>query len=145
MADNAPTGPAPDLRGLTSLNPLHGRVSAIHASLFFNLFCEEKQLHLARALAGLLSPEPGSMIFGTQIGPAEKGLTSYTSGESWVLFCHSPESWVQMWDDLVFEKGAVKVGTKLLYVKRKDFEHDEGASQPVPLLFWSVIRLKMQL
>jgi hypothetical protein len=141
MTANAPTGPAPDLRSLTSLNPLHGRVSAIHASLCFHLFCEEKQVHLARALAGLLSPEPGSMIFGTQIGIAEKGFMSYTSGESWLLFCHSPESWVQMWDGLVFDEGVVNVRTKLLYVERKDFEHEEGFSQSLPLLLWSVTRL----
>src|SRR5258708_40282232 len=35
-------GPAPDLRStsLTSLNPLRGRVFAIHASCFFHLFSE---------------------------------------------------------------------------------------------------------
>src|SRR5260221_1164480 len=34
-AVNTLTGPAPDLRSLASLNPLHGRVSAIHTSLLF--------------------------------------------------------------------------------------------------------------
>ncbi|KAI0278205.1 hypothetical protein BGY98DRAFT_1096883 [Russula aff. rugulosa BPL654] len=48
-----PSGSVPDLRSLTSLNPLRGRVFAIHASSFFHSFSEEKQLHLARALAGL--------------------------------------------------------------------------------------------
>jgi len=43
----------------------------MYASLLFHLFSEEKQLHLLRALAGLLSPEPGSMIFGLHIGLAE--------------------------------------------------------------------------
>jgi len=141
MAANAPTGPAPDLRSLTSLNPLHGRVSAMHASLLFHLFNEEKQLHLARALAGLLSPEPGSMIFGLHIGLAERGFMTYTPGGSRPRFCHSPESWAQMWDGLVFEKDMVKVWAKLLHVERKDFEGDEVSSHPLPLLLWSVTRL----
>jgi len=29
---------------------------------------------VARALAGLLSPEPGSVIFGMQVGLPEKGF-----------------------------------------------------------------------
>ena len=140
-AANAPTGPAPDLHSLTSLNPLHGRVSAIHASLLFHIFSEEKQLHLSRALAGLLSPEPGSMIFGLHIGLAERGFMSYTLGDSRLLFCHSPESWVEMWDGLVFEKGVVKVRTKLVHVERKDFKGDEVSSQSLAILLWSVTRL----
>ena len=45
------TTSASPLLGLTSLNPLRGHVSAIHASSFFHLFGEAEQLHLARALA----------------------------------------------------------------------------------------------
>ena len=66
---------------------------------------------------------------------------SYTPGGSRLLFCHSPESWVEMWDGFVFEKDVVKVRTKLLHVERKDFEGDEVSSQSLPLLFWSVTRL----
>jgi len=138
MVANAPTGPAPHLRSLTSLNPLRGRVSAIHATSFFHLFNEEKQLHLARALAGLLSPEPGSMIFGLHLGLAEKGSTLW---EMHHLFCHSPESWAQVWDGLVFEKGMVKVQAKLVHIESKSFEGDEASTRLVPFLFWSVTRL----
>ncbi|KAH9957867.1 hypothetical protein BJV74DRAFT_415164 [Russula compacta] len=97
-AANAPTGPTPELRGLTSLNPLHGRVAAIHATSFFHLFGEEKQLHLARALAGLLSPEPGSIIFGSHLGLAEKGFAPLAPGRNHSLFCHSPVTWAGLWD-----------------------------------------------
>jgi hypothetical protein len=140
-AANAPTGPAPDLRSLASLNPLHGRVSAIHASSFFHLFNEEKQLHLARALAGLLSPEPGSVIFGSHVGLAEKGFKPSERERGGFMFCHSPESWVQMWDGLVFEKGEVTVQAELVYVERKYFEGDETSVQSVAFLSWSVTRL----
>lgn len=137
-AADAASGPAPDLHSLTSLNPLRGRVSAIHASSFFHLFGEEKQLYLARALAGLLSPEPGSMIFGLHIGAAEKGFTLL--GGDHRMFCHSPETWVQMWDGVVFEKGVVIVQTKLVEVERKRFEGGEAPAQRVSILVWSVTR-----
>lgn len=140
-AAKAPTGPAPDLRSLTSLNPLHGRVSAIHASSFFHLFGEENQLHLARALAGLLSPKPGSAIFGMHVGLAEKGFKPSEKERGAFMFCHSPESWVQMWDGLVFEKGEVTVQAKLFNVERRYFEGDETSVQYVAFLSWSVTRL----
>jgi len=139
-ATNAPIGPAPDLRGLTSLNPLRGRVSAIHVSSLFHLFSEEKQLHLARALAGLLSPEPGSMIFGLHIGLEEKGIMPPKEATQ-PLFCHSPESWAQVWDGLVFEKSVVNVQTKLVRVEGRNFEGDEISVQSIPLLVWSVTHL----
>ncbi|CDO72721.1 hypothetical protein BN946_scf184990.g4 [Trametes cinnabarina] len=60
-----PVDTLPDLSALTSLNPSRGHVSAIHSSAFFHLFDEEKQEHIARAMGGLLSPEPGSIILGT--------------------------------------------------------------------------------
>jgi hypothetical protein len=132
---NALTGPAPALRSLTSLNPLHGRVSVIHASFFFHLFNEENQLHAARALAGLLSAAPGSMIFGQHLALPEKGFRSV---ESYRLFCHSPATWADLWDGQVFEKGSVKVQTHLVEISSED------RGVPIPyasLLIWSVARL----
>ncbi|KAI0275321.1 hypothetical protein BC834DRAFT_852251 [Gloeopeniophorella convolvens] len=138
---NAPTGPAPDLRSLTSLNPLHGRTSAIHASAFFHLFDEEQQLHLARALAGLLSPEPGSIMFGAHGGRHEKGFRErLRHGEQ--VFCHSPESWSELWNGQVFEQGTVKVEVTLVQVERRILP--EGVDDEVgfqELMIWSVTRL----
>ena len=57
------------------------------------------------------------------------------------MFCHSPESWVQMWDGLVFEKGEVTVQAKLFNVERRYFEGDETSVQYVAFLSWSVTRL----
>jgi len=137
-----PSGSALDLRSLTSLNSLHGRVFAIHASAFFHLFSEEKQLHLARALAGLLSPEPGSMIFGLHIGaPEKKGLQPSISRRDHHLWCHSPESWTELWDGLVFEKGVVKVYTKLVHRERRNLQPDAPQNAMITLLVWSVTRL----
>ncbi|KAG1830474.1 hypothetical protein EV424DRAFT_1315528, partial [Suillus variegatus] len=64
------SSPTIDLSSLKSLNPLHGHISAINATRLFHLFTEDKQLHLAGALAGLLSAQPGSVICDYQGSPA---------------------------------------------------------------------------
>ncbi|KAM5531491.1 hypothetical protein V8D89_014816 [Ganoderma adspersum] len=138
-----PNEPRPDLSTLTSLNPLRGHVSAIHASSFFHLFSEEKQLELAKALAGLLSPELGSVILGAHGGAPEKGLRVETFGPNShevKMFCHSPESWTAMWDGEVFERGTVKVETDLIEVKRTDLV-DVPEETKFYIQLWSVTRL----
>ncbi|KAG2079285.1 hypothetical protein BDR04DRAFT_1086505 [Suillus decipiens] len=128
--DTSPT-PAIDLSSLKSLNPLHGRISAINAISFFHLFNEEKQLHVARALAGLLSAQPGSIICGQQVGAVEKGMVNNSvAGPDHWLFAHSPQSWTSLWDGKVFKKGSVKVEAELV----------EVASRRV-MIKWSVVRL----
>jgi hypothetical protein len=137
-----PEGPALDLGSLTSLNPLHGRVFAINASSFFHLFSEASQLHVARALAGLLSPEPGSVIFGEHLSTAEKGFTASPFGLGDQMFCHCPESWAQLWDGVVFEKGMVDVKAKLL--QRESGDPDAQLNTffvKYTVLAWSVTRL----
>jgi hypothetical protein len=127
-----PDSPEPDLKTLTSLNPLHGRISAIHASGFFHLFDESKQLHLARALAGLLSPVPGSIICGRHRALPEKGTTvQRLLGAS--MFCHSPQTWTEMWDGVIFPKGSIEVDTQLV-------ELDIGGHKNLYMM-WSVKRL----
>ncbi|EIW76285.1 hypothetical protein CONPUDRAFT_111132, partial [Coniophora puteana RWD-64-598 SS2] len=109
-----PNTPYPDLNTLSSLNPLSGHVSAIHASKFFHLFDEAKQKHLARALGGLLSPEPGSIIFGAHVSAKEKGVVKFdVLSSSFDMFCHSPESWAELWDGDVFRKGTVRVDANI--------------------------------
>lgn len=46
------------------------------------------------------------------------------------VFCHSPESWVAMWDGKVFAKGKVRVDATMKW-------EDRGFWQ----LQWSVVRL----
>ncbi|KAL7285813.1 hypothetical protein ACG7TL_000922 [Trametes sanguinea] len=136
-----PEGPIPDLPTLTSLNPLRGHVTAIHTSLFFHLFDEQQQQHVARALAGLLSPEPGSMIMGLHAAHSEKGLKHLWFGKddeaTFSLFGHSPESWTELWNGEVFKKGTVKVDAQL-----QERDSDGGApGSKVMFLIWCVTRL----
>lgn len=138
-----PSEPRPDLSTLTSLNPLRGHVSAIHASSFFHLFSEEKQLQLAKALAGLLSPEPGSVLLGAHGGRPVKGLRveMYRPNSHGItMFCHCPESWKELWDGQVFKKGTVKVEAGLVEIERKDLTHISEETK-FYLLWWSVTRL----
>ncbi|OJA19466.1 hypothetical protein AZE42_10740 [Rhizopogon vesiculosus] len=127
-SDDLSSAPASDLSSLESLNPLHGRISVINATRLFHLFNEDKQLHLARALAGLLSAQPGSVICGDQVGVLEKGITTHNLAGS-QLFAHSPETWSSMWDGDVFRKGSVKVETHMLHGNRNI------------MLRWSVTKL----
>lgn len=134
LSEDVPSASAIDLSSLQSLNPLHGRISAINATRLFHCFTEDKQLHLARALAGLLSAQPGSVIFGDQIGAHESGVvSSELFGVSHQVFCHSPQTWSSLWDGEVFPKGSVKVETDLFKVIVK-----EGR---LLLMRWSVTRL----
>jgi len=108
----------PPLISLTSLTPLRGHVSVIHISSVFHLFSENQQLHLAHALGGLLSSRSGSMIFGSHIGQRSKGfgfpLLAASDGRR--MFCHSPESWREMWES-VFPQGTMKVDAELQKTK----------------------------
>ena len=125
----------PDLSKLTSLNPLAGRCAVIYASNFFHLFSEENQARLAKALAGLLSPQPGSMICGEHVGNWQKGMVHQEMvGREFDMFQHSPESWRALWDGEVFPEGSVRVDAKL--------ERTEKAGTLSYLrLQWSVVKL----
>ncbi|KAI0750572.1 hypothetical protein BC629DRAFT_1230500 [Irpex lacteus] len=134
---SVPTEPLPPLTSLTSLNPLHGRLSAIHASALFHLFSEEKQLELAKLIAPLLSPEPGSFIFGAHGGLEVKGDRERKNSHGIPMFCHSPESWTELWEKQVFKEGQVKVDAFLFY---RQIWRPEGEKKE-PALVWTVKRL----
>jgi len=149
----------PGLSALTSLTPLHGKISAIHASSFFHLFSEERQLALAHLLASLLRPESGSVIFGRHVARPVKGFFVEALSpaaleelkangkplEEFSMFCHSPESWRKLWVEEVFggtdEKGEerVKVHAEQSLVERKGDEVDPDVK--VWIMTWFVTLL----
>ncbi|KAJ7485679.1 hypothetical protein FB451DRAFT_62967 [Mycena latifolia] len=124
--------PAPPLASLVTLTPLCGHVAAIHISRVFHLFSEPEQLHLARALAGLLSPMRGSVIFGSHVGQREKGFKEASQGIGRSIFRHSPESWRGMWEE-VFPEGSVKVDADL---QRRAYDPPDVGN-----LVWAVTRV----
>jgi len=144
-----------DLSNISSLNDLRGRVSAIWASSFFHVFSETNQRQLAHALGSLLSPESGSIIFGTHMALPKKGiLTHKVTDRDSTMFCHDPDSWKEMWlgqsttpstDDhptdnvgglhaAVFSPDSVRLDTKLIAVK-------SATEEELWFLVWSITRV----
>lgn len=135
----APSTSTPTVSTVRTLTELRGHVSAITICAVFHVFeTEEAQLRLARALASLLSPEPGSMIVGLHNGLPEKG---WWQGDSFHMFCHSPESWVELWDGVVFEKGTVKVDVRMVEKAGRYMVDGVPGTRSASVLEWSVARL----
>ncbi|KAJ7183687.1 hypothetical protein C8R46DRAFT_1067637, partial [Mycena filopes] len=103
--------PPVDLTTLTTLAPLHHRVSAIFAERFFHLFPFEQQKDIARRLAPLLIRERGAMVFGRQLGG--KAFVATQDDEDLSVFLHSQESWRKMWEE-AFPEGEVQVDMSVI-------------------------------
>jgi len=101
------------------LNDLHGKLTAIHASSIFHLFSAEQQASLVRAVAALLSPEEGSIVFGSHAALPKQGVVrDEVFGMIVEVYCHDPESWNKLWEDA----GPFKTETFLTEVVRPDGE-----------------------
>jgi len=128
------------LPALKSLSPLQGRVSVIHAGRLFHLFPEDKQERLGERLASLLSLERGSVIFGSHFGRRTRGFRQHHNGDWKVseMFCHSPESWKEMWERIFragdSERASTGVRVEAYLSDIDDHIHSEW-------LTWSVTRL----
>lgn len=59
------------------------------------------------------------------------------------MFCHSPETWKELWDGQVFEKGTVKVETELRAVPEELMRKTLGLGPETPryLMTYSIMRL----
>lgn len=136
-----PDSPRPDLNSLASLTALQGHVSAIHATSVFHLFNEDDQLRLASNLASLLSPEPGSFIFGHHGAEATPGPRAFANSRGVHVYCHNAESWMAMWDGVIFKKGKVRVKAELIEHKRRDIEQALDKDVKTYVLVWSITRL----
>ena len=140
----------PDLMSLPamkSLTPLQGHVSAIHASLFFHLFQRDDQVYAARALASLLSPIPGSIIFGRHVSTDDgtsKDLPFNYDGTQF-FYGFNVEDWKRLWNGEVFKEGNVHVEAELHPVVRSRLDADtlsrDSANGPRKALVWCVTRL----
>jgi hypothetical protein len=141
--DMVPKFPPPKFQSLKSLTPIQGFASAVLASMFFHLFDEEEQLLAAHQLGTLLSTVPGSIIFGVHAGSHVKGhVTIEYDGLSKALFCHSVDSWRNVWDGQVFPKGTVRVDAQVK--KCKEFAPASlklTSSEDALFLIWCITRL----
>ncbi|THV02809.1 hypothetical protein K435DRAFT_852453 [Dendrothele bispora CBS 962.96] len=129
----------PSLQSLASsksLAPLQGHISAIHASALFHLFREEPQRRIAKKLASLLSPVPGSVIFGLHRGLPEAREIQNVGKAKDTIFGHSPASWKKLWaggetEEGVFPPHTVEVDASITQIPGTD----------VHMLAWSVTRI----
>ncbi|KAE9392994.1 hypothetical protein BT96DRAFT_1023274 [Gymnopus androsaceus JB14] len=139
--DSAPATAVPSLENITSLNELHGFVSAISMNHFFHLFSETQQEQIAYGVAGLLSSEPGSMILGEHGGRSVKGFWA-PGGSNLRMFCHSPESWKELWEG-IFGVGCVEVKAEFRPAigGESHFGMYPENKEPLPMMAWSVTRL----
>ncbi|CEL56280.1 hypothetical protein RSOLAG1IB_07696 [Rhizoctonia solani AG-1 IB] len=110
----------PKVPQLKSLTELLGHVSIIHASAFFHLFSEDDQKNIAERCVALLSVEPGSTIFGSHNGAPEPGVYTGIGAPDREMFCHSPESWRELWIGLFGERKINVIAT---------LEHNEAGAQ----------------
>ena len=96
-------------------------------------------------ISSLLSPKKGSVIFGQHVGMPVKGLRDEVMYNGLNMFCHSPESWMQMWVEDVFGgedkdgNDRVEVETELTIAVRESLV--DNSDEDVWFLKWSVIRL----
>ncbi|GJJ09840.1 hypothetical protein Clacol_004064 [Clathrus columnatus] len=133
---------------LTSLTPLQHHVSVIYASSFFHLFGEDEQFKLAHLFASLLSPLPGSIIFGSHNGASDTegdkpgSIRLTTRGKT--IFAHSPSSWKELWTGKngPFSPEQVSVQVEVKKVERKDTARVFNLEQPYISYrhIWSVTR-----
>ena len=143
-----PSTPHPDLKSLPemkSLTPLQGHVSAIHASLFFHLFRKDEQVYAAKALASLLSPTPGSMIFGRHMSTNDGTSKDLSLSGNRTVYGFNTEDWKRLWNGEVFKEGSVHVEAELHSADRAKEYADTLYTNAVvgqrQVLVWCVTRV----
>ena len=103
------------------------------------MFDEAQQSFIAKSLASLLSPQPGSTIFGMHVAHSAAGI--HTWSDIGDLYCHSPETWTDLWDGEIFERGTVRVDTKMKALDAQEAAALGTGLLTFPLLEWSVTRI----
>jgi hypothetical protein len=127
----------PDIRYIQTLTPLKGHVTTIALQMVFHLWDLKQQLKLARRVAALLSPIPGSLIVGRQMGD-KNGRTLMISKKPHYL--HNPESWERMWA-AIFPPGSVEYRTTLTDLPPNLQAAASGMLGITQFLTWSIRRL----
>ncbi|KAF8510351.1 hypothetical protein BU17DRAFT_70090 [Hysterangium stoloniferum] len=144
-------GQPPSLDTLTSLLPLQHHISVIHTSSVFHLFDESQQRKLARLLGVLLSPLPGSIILGSQIGVPDQEDENWTKAGGNFLklptdFVNSPASWEAMWvgGDGIFKPEEVVLDTRVnlefRISKESSTQDGQNGSNTTCVMTWSITR-----
>ncbi|KAL9002048.1 MAG: hypothetical protein Q9188_005005 [Gyalolechia gomerana] len=103
--DNLPgTASTLSTPALIPLASLYSRVSIIAANSIFHLYNYSDQLRLAKRVLQLLSPEPGSLILGRQVGSSPPGEYSALDNRG-TRYSHDIASFRSFWDQVAEEIG----------------------------------------
>lgn len=73
-------------------------MNVIYAASFLHLFDWDDQVAVSTKLVGLLSTEPGSIIFGHQMGYIRGQRTDTILAIKGVCFLHDVESFKKLWE-----------------------------------------------
>lgn len=82
--------------GTFEFERFHDKFNIVFASMFFHLFDWTEQVAIAKQVVNFLRKEPGSMIFGQQIGHIKPGLCQV--GRESAGYAHNTATLQQMWD-----------------------------------------------
>ncbi|KZW00939.1 hypothetical protein EXIGLDRAFT_603603 [Exidia glandulosa HHB12029] len=142
LSSSAPPSPPPEGR-LVNPKSLHGAFSAIHVAAFFHLFPLDKQREAASRIITLLAREPGSIIFGSNIG---SDIAGQRLGQ--LPHLHNEQSWREMWASCGESDLEVSAELKSIDgylgegVRRRGTASDVGENAVVSMkwLVWSVRR-----
>lgn len=137
----------PPLKSLTSLTPLQHHVSVIYTAAFFHLFEEDKQRQLVFLFASLLSPLPGSIIFGSHTGASDSDEDK--SGKDRVTFrgekafAHSRTSWKELWTgkDGPFKPDQISLKVEVVERDRRFVHHHQSLGVKTYHHVWSITRI----
>lgn len=84
------------------LTKMEGKFDFIHIGSFLHLFTLSSQTLACTRMAKLLKPQPGSTVFGRQMGNVE-ALSVEIQGKT--LWQHDPRSFEEMWKKVGDETG----------------------------------------
>ena len=78
----------------------------VHAASFFHLFDWDEQFTVAKHVAKLLKPRPGSLLIGRQIGHRTAGEWARRLDSSKTRYRHNEESFTRLWKEVGDETGS---------------------------------------
>lgn len=82
------------------LKEVEGKVNIVYGANIFHLFDYTNQLLLARRVAAMLKPVPGSIIVGRQRGNINAGEFEHRTDEKGTMFQHNEDSLIRMWEEV---------------------------------------------
>ena len=121
------------------LTSIQGKFDIVNAEAFFHIFTRPKQLLAVQKVIGLLRPEPGSVVFGWQLGSLRPAQYELPKGSR---FRHSPESFAELWKEAAASSGSQwKVDSSLDEVDMEGSENRPWAEPYTRVLVFTVTRL----